>query len=116
MHLEQAIARQPTAIIAARKLRGRVTATQATALLFTPTVPLAHAYIKQRHGGRDYAAADWSGPIHPSAVIHETAVIDPTAVVEPNAVINERIDQLRLLRSTLSQFQRTDQELYHPQN
>jgi hypothetical protein len=39
----------------------------------TPNVALAHAWIKQRHAGRDFDAADWDGPVHRSAVVHPPA-------------------------------------------
>ena len=84
--LDQAIERAPAVIIAARKLRGRGDA-PGTLQLFTPTVPLAHAFLKQKFGNRDFAAADWDGPVHPSAVVHPAAQLDPSVIVEPNAVI-----------------------------
>lgn len=84
---DQAIARAPAVILAARKLRGRSDPPAKTVLLFTPTVALAHAFLKQKFGNRDFAAAEWDGPVHPSAVVHPAAQLDPSVIVEPNAVI-----------------------------
>ena len=84
---ETALERKPVVIIASRKLKARAENAVDTLVLFTPTVSLAHAFIKQRHGNRDFTRAGWEGPIHPSAVVHETALLDPSVVVEPKAVI-----------------------------
>jgi UDP-3-O-[3-hydroxymyristoyl] glucosamine N-acyltransferase len=86
--------RAPAVVVTAPRFREALAGLDpVTAVVFTPNVALAHAFIKQRHAGRDFAAAGWEGPIHPSATVHPTAVIDPSAVVEPRAVIgrNTRI-------------------------
>lgn len=86
--------RAPAAVLAARKLREALAAAAPrTAVLLTGNVGLAHAVVKQRFAGRDFAAAGWEGPIHPTAVVHPTARIDPSASIEPRAVIgrNSRI-------------------------
>jgi len=54
-------------------------------------VPLAHAFIKQKYGNRDFAAADWDGPVHPSAVVHASVQLDPSVIVEPHAVIGREV-------------------------
>lgn len=84
---DEALQRRPAVIIAARKLRDRAQPLAGTLLLFTPTVSLAHAFIKQKFGNRDFSAAQWDGPIHPSAVVHPSAQLDSSVIVEPNAVI-----------------------------
>jgi len=90
--LDIALARAPSAIVLSRKLRAKLGALPpGIVILVTPTVPLAHAFIKQRFAARDFAEADWSGPIHPSAVVHESAVLDTTVVVEPLAVIGRGV-------------------------
>jgi UDP-3-O-[3-hydroxymyristoyl] glucosamine N-acyltransferase len=50
-------------------------------------VALAHAVIKGSYAARDFAAADWDGPVHPSAVVHPTALIGPDTFLEPRAVV-----------------------------
>ena len=78
--------RRPAVVVTSAALKDRVTAVEGIAVLVASNVGLAHALIKQRYGGREFAAADWVA-VHPSAVVHETAVLDPTATVEPRAVI-----------------------------
>jgi len=85
--LDAALLRSPAVVIAARRLRDRPANPADTRLLFTPTVTLAHAFIKQRFGNRDFSLAEWDGPIHPSAVVHPSAHLEPDVIVEPNAVI-----------------------------
>ncbi len=86
--IEGVLARGPSVIVTSPKFRDALAGVgPGTTLVFTPNVALAHAWIRQRHAGRDFDAAGWDGPIHPSAVVHPTAVIDPTARVEPRAVI-----------------------------
>jgi len=80
--------RKPSVVVAARGLRDTLAAASpATVVLFTGQVALAHAFIKQRHAGRDFDAAGWEGPIHPSAVIHASAQLGRDTVVEPRAVV-----------------------------
>ncbi len=88
-HLPGVLTRAPAAIVTAAKFRDALSGVAATVVV-TPNVALAHAWIRQRHAGRDFDAAGWEGPIHPSAVVHPEALIDPTARVEPRAVIGRR--------------------------
>ena len=84
--------RAPAAVVTSPRLRdGLAACAGVTRVVVTPNVPLAHAWIKQRHGGRDFAAADWDGPVHPAAVVHPSAVLDPTVHVEPRAVIGRNV-------------------------
>jgi UDP-3-O-[3-hydroxymyristoyl] glucosamine N-acyltransferase len=78
--------RRPAVVVTSPALRDSLAGIDGLALLVAANVGLAHALIKQRYGGRDFAAADW-GAVHPSAVVHETAVVHATAVIEPRAVI-----------------------------
>jgi UDP-3-O-[3-hydroxymyristoyl] glucosamine N-acyltransferase len=92
--LAHVLERKPAVVVAARNLRDAAASLAPTTVaLFTGNVALAHAIIKQRYAGRNYAAAEWEGPIHPSAIVHPTAVIDPSAWIEPRVVIgrNTRI-------------------------
>lgn len=92
--LAHVLERKPAVVVAARGLRDQVAILAPTTVtLFTSNVALAHSIIKQRYAGRDYAAAEWEGPIHPSAIVHPTAVIDPSAWIEPRVVVgrNARI-------------------------
>jgi UDP-3-O-[3-hydroxymyristoyl] glucosamine N-acyltransferase len=80
--------RKPSVVVAARGLRDTLAAASpATIVLLTGQVALAHAFIKQRYAARDFDAAGWEGPIHPSAVVHPTAVIGTGTVIEPRAVV-----------------------------
>lgn len=82
------VERAPAAVITTPRLRAALAAAAPGACAAaTPNVALAHAWIKQRHAGRDFDAADWDGPVHSSAVVHPQAVLHPTAQVEPRAVI-----------------------------
>ena len=86
--LAHVLERKPAVVIAARGLReALVGVSPTTVALFAGNVALAHSIIKQRYAGRNYAAAEWEGPIHPSAVVHPEARIDPTAWIEPRVVI-----------------------------
>jgi len=86
--LAYVLERKPAVVIAARGLReALVGVSPTTVALFAGNVALAHWIIKQRYAGRNYAAAEWEGPIHPSAVVHPEARIDPTAWIEPRVVI-----------------------------
>jgi UDP-3-O-[3-hydroxymyristoyl] glucosamine N-acyltransferase len=86
--LAHVLARKPAVVVVAQGLRDQVASLAPTTVaLFSSNVTLAHSIIKQRYAGRDYAAAEWEGPIHPSAIVHPTAVIDPSAWVEPRAVV-----------------------------
>ena len=90
-YLPCVLTRAPAAIVTAEKFRDALAGVALTsAVVFTPNVALAHAWIRQRHAGRDFDAAGWEGPIHPSAVVHPEAIIDPSARVEPRAVIGRR--------------------------
>jgi len=93
-YLHCVLQRAPSVVVTSPRLRDALAGLDATTVpVFTPNVALAHAWIKQRHAGRDFDAADWEGPIHPSAVVHASARIDPSATIEPRAVIgrNTRI-------------------------
>lgn len=84
--------RKPAVVIAARALREALTAASpATVVLIVGPVALAHAFIKQRYAARDFSAAGWDGPVHPSAVVHPTAVIGADTVVEPRAIIGRNV-------------------------
>lgn len=87
-NLHFVLERAPAAVVTTPKLRAAL-AERAPALdvASTPNVALAHAWVKQRHAGRDYDAAGWDDPVHPSAVVHPEAVLHPSARVEPRAVI-----------------------------
>jgi UDP-3-O-[3-hydroxymyristoyl] glucosamine N-acyltransferase len=78
----------PAAVVTTPRLRAALLERAIrSSVVCTPNVPLAHAWIRQRHAGRDYDAADWGDAIHPSAVVHPSACVDPTARVEPRVVI-----------------------------
>lgn len=84
--------REPAVVVTTPKLKAALSGVPATTcVVFTPNLALAHALIKQRYAGRDFAAAGWEGPIHPSAVVHPTAIIDPSTQVEPRAVIGRNV-------------------------
>lgn len=80
--------RRPAVVVTAPRFRELLAGEACQSrVVYTPNVALAHAWIKQRHAARDFDAADWDGPIHPSAVVHPTAVIDPSARIEPQVVV-----------------------------
>jgi UDP-3-O-[3-hydroxymyristoyl] glucosamine N-acyltransferase len=112
--------RAPAAVLASRKLRDALLAEPGgTVPLFIGNVGLAHAFIKQRFAGRDFAAAGWDGPIHPSAVVHPSAQVDPSATVEPRAVIgrNTRIGaRCRIMAGAVIEHDVTigDDSIVHP--
>ena len=82
------IERKPSVVVAARALREALTGvSHETVVLLTGNVALAHAVIKGSYAARDFAAADWDGPVHPSAVVHPTALIGPDTFLEPRAVV-----------------------------
>jgi UDP-3-O-[3-hydroxymyristoyl] glucosamine N-acyltransferase len=78
----------PAAVVTTPRLRSALLERGCgSSIVVTPNVPLAHAWIRQRHAGRDYDAAGWDGPVHPSAVVHPTVRLGPGVRVEPRAVI-----------------------------
>lgn len=80
--------RKPAVVVAARGLRESLSGLgEDTVVLVTGNVALAHAVIKGNYAARDFAAADWEGPVHPSAVVHPTAVIGPGSCLEPRAIV-----------------------------
>lgn len=92
--LHHVIERRPAAAITSSRLRAQLAADAPqlpTVLVTTPNVPLAHAWIKQAYASRDFEAADWEGPIHPTAVVHPTARLHATVRVEPRAVIGRNV-------------------------
>jgi len=95
--LKYVLERHPRVVVTARGLHEKLAAVgPSTVVLLTSQVSLAHAFIKQRHAARDFAAAGWEGPVHSSAVVHSSATvgaytfIEPRAVVGRNAVIGAR--------------------------
>jgi UDP-3-O-[3-hydroxymyristoyl] glucosamine N-acyltransferase len=118
--LPYVLERAPAVVVASRKLRDALAAASAaTVVLYTGNVALAHAFIKQRFAGRDFAAAGWEGPIHPSAVVHPSAQVDPSATVEPRAVIgrNTRIGaRCRIMAGAVIEHDVTigDDSIVHP--
>ena len=119
-YLSCVLTRAPSAVVTAPRFREALAGVApSTTVVFTPNVALAHAWIKQRHAGRDFDAAGWDGPIHPSAVVHPSAVIDPTAHVEPQAVIgrNTRIGaRCRIMAGAIVEHDVTigDDSVVHP--
>ncbi|MFM7432213.1 MAG: hypothetical protein ACKO3O_01805 [Gammaproteobacteria bacterium] len=86
--LNYVLERHPRVVVAARGLREKLAAVgPATVVLLTGQVSLAHAFIKQRYAARDFAAAGWEGPVHPSAVVHPSATIGTDTFIEPRAVV-----------------------------
>jgi len=84
--------RAPTAVVTSPRLRASLAScAAATRILVTPHVSLAHAWIKQWFAARDFEAAGWDGPVHPSAVVHPSAALDPSVRVEPRAVIGRNV-------------------------
>jgi UDP-3-O-[3-hydroxymyristoyl] glucosamine N-acyltransferase len=85
-------AQAPAAVVTTARLRTALLAAGCrSSVVATPNVPLAHAWIRQRHAGRDFDAAGWDGPVHPGAVVHPSARLDPTVHVEPRAVIGRNV-------------------------
>jgi len=119
-YLDCVLERRPSVVVTSPRFRDALAGLAAgTAVVFTPNVPLAHAWIKQRHAGRDFDAAGWEGPIHPSAVVHPSAIIDPSARVEPNAVVgrNTRIGaRCRIMAGAVIEHDVTigDDSVVHP--
>ena len=80
---------KPAAIVTTAKLKPLLESISNVAVMVAPNLPMAHALLKQRFAGRDFAKSGWSG-IHPSAIIHETAKIGDGTIVEPRAVVGAR--------------------------
>jgi len=86
--LNYVLERHPRVVVTARGLREKLAAVgPATVVLLTGQVSLAHALIKQRYAARDFAAAGWEGPVHPSAVVHPSAMVGADTFIEPRVVV-----------------------------
>ena len=84
--------RAPRVVVAARGLREKLAAVSpSTAVLLTGQVALTHAFIKQRYAARDFDAAGWEGPVHPSAVVHPSATLGADTFIEPRAVVGRNV-------------------------
>lgn len=90
--LRHVLERKPAVVVAARGLREALEAAGSGVVpLYTTNVALAHATIKGAYAARDFAAADWEGPVHPSAVVHPTATIGADTCLEPRVVIGRNV-------------------------
>ncbi len=89
-YLDVLLQQKPSAVVTSKALAPLLTDAKDLAVIVSPNVALAHAFIKMRHAGRDYTKSGWS-QIHPSSVIHESAQIDGSVVIEPRAVIGARV-------------------------
>ena len=118
--LRYVLERAPTVVVAARGLREALDGAGVKVVaLFTGNVALAHATIKGAYAARDFAAAGWEGPIHPSAVVHPTAAIGADTCLEPRVVIgrNVRIGQrCRIMSGAVIEHDVTigDDSIVHP--
>ena len=77
---------KPSLVVTSEKLRGALVEVEAVSVIVVKSVPLAHAFLKQKFGARNFAASGWEG-IHPSAVVHPSAEIASGVVIEPRAVV-----------------------------
>ena len=77
---------KPAAVVTTAKLKPLLDAIPNLAVMVAPNLPMAHASLKQRYAGRDFATTGWSG-IHPTAIIHESVTIGENTIVEPRAVV-----------------------------
>ncbi len=87
----QVTGNKPTLVVTSEKLRGALAdvsgaSSGEVSVIVVKSVPLAHAFLKQKFGARNFAATGWEG-IHPSAVVHPSAEIAGDAVIEPRAVV-----------------------------
>lgn len=84
--ISQVANNRPTLVVTSEKLRGALAEISGVCVVVAKSVPLAHAFLKQKFGGRNYTASGWEG-LHPSAVVHPSAEIASDAVIEPRVVV-----------------------------
>lgn len=88
--LAQLLEKKPTMIVTSKNVASLAESSNIT-FLIAPYVPLAHAWIKQMYGARDYSNSGWESEIHPTSVVHETAQIANCVTIEPRAVIGQNV-------------------------
>lgn len=77
---------KPTLVVTSEKIRSSLAEVSGITVIVAKSVPLAHAFLKQKYGARDFAASGWDG-IHSSAIIHPSVELASGVVVEPRVVV-----------------------------
>ncbi|MEQ9364107.1 MAG: UDP-3-O-(3-hydroxymyristoyl)glucosamine N-acyltransferase [Leptospirales bacterium] len=89
--LAGAIEKSPAAIVTNAKLAESPALEKCSAaVLVSPNVELAHAWLKQKYMDRVFHESEW-GRVHESAVVHESVKVPASCVIGPLAVIGKDV-------------------------
>ncbi|MCR9143558.1 MAG: UDP-3-O-(3-hydroxymyristoyl)glucosamine N-acyltransferase [bacterium] len=94
-YLAQALEKSPAAIVTTAKLADspafeKSLKDSSAAVLISPNVELAHAWLKQKYMDRGFHDSEW-GQVHESAVVHESVRVPASCVIGPLAVIGKDV-------------------------